>query len=40
VPALIARLENAAADPFALVEVPQWRRQWTIWRAARRWPAL
>jgi phytoene synthase len=38
VPALIARL--AAADPFAPVEVPQWRRQWTIWRAARRWPAL
>jgi phytoene synthase len=38
VPALIAR--PAAADPFAPVEVPQWRRQSTIWRAARRWPAL
>jgi phytoene synthase len=39
VPALIARLENAA-DPFAFVEVPPWRRQWAIWSAARRWPAL
>jgi phytoene synthase len=37
---LLARLEAAATDPFAVVEVPQWRRQWTIWRAARRWPAL
>jgi phytoene synthase len=40
VPPLLARLEAAAADPFALVEVPQWRRQWAIWRAARRWPSL
>jgi 15-cis-phytoene synthase len=40
VPQLLARLDAAAADPFAAVEVPQWRRQWALWRAARRWPAL
>lgn len=33
---LLARLEAQAADPFAPVEIPQWRRQWTLWRAARR----
>jgi phytoene synthase len=38
VPQLLARLDAAAADPFAAVEVPQWRRQWALWRAARRWP--
>jgi phytoene synthase len=38
VPQLLARLNAAAADPFAFMEVPQWRRQWAIWRAARRWP--
>jgi 15-cis-phytoene synthase len=38
VPPLLARLDRAAADPFTPVEVPQWRRQWAIWRAARRWP--
>jgi phytoene synthase len=40
VPLLLARLEAAAADPFTLVDVPQWRRQWAIWSAARNWPAL
>jgi 15-cis-phytoene synthase len=40
VPTLLARLERAAGDPFTPVELPQWRRQWAIWRAARRWPAL
>jgi phytoene synthase len=40
VPAWLARLDRAAGDPFTPVEVPQWRRQWAIWRAARRWPAL
>jgi len=40
VPPLLARLEAASADPFAVVEVPQWRRQWAIWRAARKWPVL
>lgn len=33
---LLARLEAGAADPFAPVTIPQWRRQWTLWRAARR----
>jgi 15-cis-phytoene synthase len=40
VPHLLVRLDAAAADPFAEVEVPQWRRQWTLWRAARRWPRV
>jgi phytoene synthase len=40
VPAVLARLERAGGDPFTPVELPQWRRQWTIWRAARRWPAV
>jgi 15-cis-phytoene synthase len=40
VPQLLARLDAAAADPFAAVEVPQWRRQWALWRAARKWPRL
>jgi phytoene synthase len=39
VPSLLALLDAAMADPFASVEVPQWRRQWTLWRAARTWPA-
>jgi 15-cis-phytoene synthase len=39
-PPLLARLDAAAADPFELVEVPQWRRQWVLWRAARRWPQV
>jgi phytoene synthase len=40
VPTLLARLDRAASDPFMPVEVPHWRRQWAIWRAARRWPAV
>lgn len=40
VPQLLARLDAAAADPFAVVEVPQWRRQWALWHAARKWPRL
>jgi phytoene synthase len=39
VPACLKRLERAT-DPFGAVELPQWRRQWIIWRAARRWPRL
>jgi 15-cis-phytoene synthase len=31
---------DGAADPFGTVELPQLRRQWIIWRAARRWPRL
>lgn len=33
---LLDRLEANAARPFEPVEVPQWRRQWGLWRAARR----
>jgi 15-cis-phytoene synthase len=40
VPPLLKRLDRAAADPLTPVELPQWRRQWAIWRAARRWPAV
>jgi phytoene synthase len=40
VPPVLARLDAAAADPFATVDVPQWRRQWALWRAARRWPKV
>ena len=39
-PPLLARLDAAAADPFASVQVPQWRRQWALWRAAHRWPRV
>ena len=39
VPAWLKRLE-CATDPVDTVELPQWRRQWIIWRAARRWPRL
>jgi phytoene synthase len=40
VPQLLSRLDAAAADPFASVDVPPWRRQWALWRAARRWPMV
>jgi len=40
VPPLLTRLDAAAAEPFASVGVPQWRRQWALWRTARRWPAI
>jgi phytoene synthase len=33
---LLAAMEKPGYDPFAPVEVPQWRRQWALWRAARR----
>ncbi|HLW92906.1 MAG TPA: phytoene/squalene synthase family protein [Roseiarcus sp.] len=37
VPLYLGRMERADYHPFeTLVEVPQWRRQWTLWRAARR----
>lgn len=36
VPAYLARMERRDYDPFkTTVEVPQWRRQWIMWRAAR-----
>jgi 15-cis-phytoene synthase len=36
VPAYLARLERSRRQPFRLADVPQWRRQWILWRAARR----
>jgi phytoene synthase len=35
VPVLLARRDQ---HPFVVADVPQWRRQWALWRAARRWP--
>jgi phytoene synthase len=32
----LARLERRDYDPFVPVEIAPWRRQWLIWRAARR----
>ena len=38
VPGYLAAMERPGYDPFrTAVEVPQWRRQWALWRAARRW---
>jgi 15-cis-phytoene synthase len=36
---LLDRMEDETRDPFAPIEIPQWRRQWRLWRAAHR-PAL
>jgi phytoene synthase len=37
VPLYLERMERADYDPFrTAIDVPQWRRQWTLWRAARR----
>ena len=33
---MLARMERRDYDPFVPVEIAQWRRQWLIWRAARR----
>lgn len=33
---LLDRMERPDYDPFTPVEIPQWRRQWRLWRAARR----
>jgi 15-cis-phytoene synthase len=38
-PLWLDRLERRA-DPLAPVDVPQWWRQWRLWRAARRWPKI
>jgi 15-cis-phytoene synthase len=32
----LARMERRDYDPFVPVEIAQWRRQWLLWRAARR----
>jgi 15-cis-phytoene synthase len=32
------QMEKRGYDPFkTIVELPQWKRQWILWRAARRW---
>jgi phytoene synthase len=36
--AYLAPMQRADYDPFKTVEVAQWRRQWILWRAARRAP--
>jgi phytoene synthase len=37
VPLYLSRMERASYDPFRTrIEAPQWRRQWALWRAARR----
>ncbi len=34
----LRRMEKFGYDPFkTVIELPQWRRQWILWRAARRW---
>jgi 15-cis-phytoene synthase len=35
-PPMLARMERRDYDPFVPVEIAPWRRQWLIWRAARR----
>src|SRR5712691_11762440 len=35
VPLYLKGLERSR-DPFKVADVPQWRRQWALWRAARR----
>jgi phytoene synthase len=31
-------MEHRGYDPFStVIEAPQWRRQWVLWRAARRY---
>ena len=35
VPLDVRALSRVADKPFAMLEVPRWRRQWTLWRAAR-----
>jgi phytoene synthase len=33
---VLDRMERPDYEPFTPFEVPQWRRQWRLWRAARR----
>ena len=38
VPSYLSAIDSKDYDPFrSAVEVPQWRRQWALWRAARRY---
>jgi phytoene synthase len=34
--AMLDRMERRGYDPLRAFEFPQWRRQWLLWRAARR----
>jgi 15-cis-phytoene synthase len=36
VPLHLRAMERSRREPFHAVDVPQWRRQWAMWRAARR----
>ena len=37
VPGYLSLMQRRDYDPFhSAIELPQWRRQWTLWRAARR----
>jgi phytoene synthase len=41
VPGYLAAMERPGYDPFkTTADVPQWRRQWALWRAARRYARL
>ena len=33
---LLKKMERRGYDPLSAIDMPQWRRQWTLWRAARR----
>ena len=34
----LRQMEKPGDDPFrSPVELPQWRRQWILWRAAKNW---
>ena len=33
---MLKRMERRRTDPFRTNDMPQWRRQWLLWRAARR----
>jgi len=35
VPLYLRALRRGEREPFRPVEVPQWRRQWVLWRTAR-----
>ena len=37
IPGYLEAMERSGYEPFKfIVDVPQWRRQWALWRAARR----
>jgi 15-cis-phytoene synthase len=38
VPPYLSAMERRGFNPFShAVELPQWHRQWTLWRASRQW---